>query len=298
MSDDDRPSALALALDEVRRRSVRGLKRAIRPLWMQRLASRNAASRESLLDPAGPVLSLTTYGARLAGVHYTIESIGAGSVRPSRLMLWIGHDLLAAGLPEPLQRLQQRGLEVHGCRDLGPHTKYFHAMNAVPGDRALVTADDDILYPRDWLARLVTPAAREPQFVHCHRAHVMTFGADGTLALYETWPVCHSTRPSFRHFLTGVGGVIHPPAMQAAVRAAGDAFMACCPRQDDIWLTAVAFRAGIKIRQTSPFHPVLFELPGTRSGGLARHNVQGGGNEAQLRATFSDAELATLRQAD
>lgn len=292
------PTPLEFALDAVRRRSVRGLKRAIRPIWMRRLAARNEQSRESLLDPDGPVVSLTTYGQRLAGVHYTIESIGSGTCRPSRMMLWIGHDLLATGLPEPLQRLLRRGLEVHGCHDLGPHTKYFHAMNSVPGNRPLVTADDDILYPRNWLARLVAPAARGPRLVHCHRAHVMTFEADGRLALYESWPACHSTTPSFRHFLTGVGGVIHPPAMQEVVRAAGDAFMACCPRQDDIWLTAVAFRAGIKIRQTSPFHPVLFELPGTRSGGLARHNVQGGGNESQLRATFSDAELDALRQAD
>lgn len=286
------------AIDGLRRRTLRGLKRLIRPAWMSRLAERNEHCRESLLDAEGPVVSLTTYGRRLAGVHYTIESIGAGTCRPSRLMLCIDHQLLDQGLPEALRRLRQRGLEVHGCRDLGPHTKYFHAMNLVSGDRPLVTADDDILYPRDWLARLVAPASREPHLVHCHRAHVMTFLADGELAPYETWPACHSTRPSFRHFLTGVGGVIHPPPMQSAVRAAGDAFMACCPRQDDIWLTAVAFRAGIKIRQTTPFHPVLFELPDTRSGGLARHNVQGGGNETQLRATFTATELDALRHAD
>jgi hypothetical protein len=292
------PTAFDLALDEARRRSLRGLKRLIRPLWMRRLTQRNLNSQDSLLDAGGPVVSLTTYGQRLAGVHYTIESIGAGSVRPSRLMLWIDHDMMKHGLPEPLRRLQRRGLEVHGCNDIGPHTKYFHAMNALPGTGNLVTADDDILYPQDWLARLVAAAADAPDLVHCHRAHAMTFDADGRFALYETWPPCRHTRPSFRNLLTGVGGVIHPPTMQAAVRAAGDAFMACCPRQDDIWLAAVAFRAGIRTRQTSPFHPVLFELPGTRSGGLARHNVQGGGNEQQLRATFSDAEVAALRQSD
>ena len=292
------PTLFERALVEARRRTLRGFKRMIRPIWMRRLARRNEECRESLLDPAGPALSLTTYGKRLAGVHYAIESIGDGSCRPSRLLLCIDQTLLDKGLTPGLQRLQARGLEVHGCVDVGPHTKYFHAMNTLPRDRPLVTADDDILYQRDWLSSLVAAWKAHPDLVNCHRAEVITFDGEGALAPSSTWPPSPSTRPSFRNLLTGVGGVIHPPAMQEAVVSAGDAFMACCPRNDDIWLCAVALRAGIRTRQTTPYHPVLFELPGTRADGLARHNVQADGNATQLRATVSTEELAFLRQLD
>lgn len=291
------PTPLDVALDEARRRTVRGLKRLIRPLWLRRLARRNQNSQEPLLDAQGPVVSLTTYGQRLAGVHYTIESIGAGRVRPSRLMLWIDQSLLNQGLPEPLRRLERRGLEVHGCADIGPHTKYFHAVNALPGTRGLVTVDDDILYPGDWLARLVAAAAAAPHFVHCHRAHQVSFTADGQFAPYVTWPACRSTEASHHHFFTGVAGVLYPSAVQRALRDAGNAFVECCPRADDIWVNAVAWRSGAKVRQLSPFHPVLFELPGTRNSGLARANVQGGGNDRQLADTFGATERQTLRQA-
>jgi hypothetical protein len=293
---DTPPSPLALLLDQARRRSLRGVKRLARPLWMQALARRNADSQASVLDPAGPVLSLTSFGERLDQVHYMLESVAAGELRPSRLLLWVDEQRLAQGLPPTLQRLIARGLEVKGCIDVGPHTKYYPSVSQLQLDRPLVTADDDVLYPRRWLARLVAAARRAPQFIHAHRAHRFSFGPDGQPAPYAGWPPCRVTSPSHRHFVTGVAGVLYPPAMVQALREAGDGFLACCPRADDIWLNAVALRAGVQACQVTPFHPVLFELPGSRRGGLARHNVQGGGNDAQLLATYRPEELARLQQ--
>ena len=44
----------------------------------------------------------------------------------------------------------------------------------------------------------------------------MSFDAEGHFLPYARWPACESTRPSALHFSTGVGGVLFPPAMQAA----------------------------------------------------------------------------------
>jgi len=96
------------------------------------------------------------------------------------------------------------------------------------------------------------------------------------------------------HFTTGVGGVLYPRAMQEALRSAGDGFRDCCPRADDIWLNAVAWRAGIQVCQTRNFSPLLFEVPGTRTHGLARENVQSGGNDRQLQMTYTPEERARL----
>jgi hypothetical protein len=289
------PGLAAVAADEVRRRGLRGLKRALRPIWMRRLERRNAESRESLLSAAGPVVSLTTFEPRWPRVHYTIESIAAGHLKPSRLVLWVAPSVLALGTPEPLRRLVARGLEVRSCVDLGPHKKYFPAVMQGPAARGLVTADDDVLYPADWLDKLVAAAARRPGAIHAYRAHLMAFAPDGRFLRYADWPACRSTLPSPLHFTTGVGGVFFPPAMQDMLREAGDGFRAVCPRADDIWLNAVALRAGIPACQVSVFSPLLFEVPGTRTQGLAKHNREGGGNDLQLAATYTVEERARLR---
>lgn len=291
---DARPGWGATAWHELQRRSLRGLKRALRPLWMQRLARRNERSREPLVAPGGPVVSLTTFEPRWHSVHYTIETIGAGRLRPSRLLLWVTPSLLAGGVPETLRRLADRGLEIRACEDLGPHKKYFPLVLEGPTALDLVTADDDVLYRGDWLASLAAAAALRPGYVHANRAHVMSFDADGRFLPYAQWPACRSTAPSALHFCTGVAGVLYPPAMQDALRRAGDGFRASCPRADDIWLNAVAFRAGIEVCQTRVFAPLLFEVPGTRAHGLARGNVQGGGNDRQLEATYTADERARL----
>jgi hypothetical protein len=289
------PGAWETAAHELRRRGLRGIKRLVRPLWMRRLMRRNLDSRAPLLSPDGPVVSLTTYEKRWHSVHYTIESIGCGRLRPSRLVLWIAPSVLQAGTPQPLQRLLARGLEIRTCEDLGPHKKYYPQVREGPAVRELVTADDDVLYWVDWLETLVEAAARRPAFIHAHRAHVMSFGPDGDFLPYAQWPACRSTAPSPLHFTTGVGGVLYPLAMQDALRRAGDGFRDCCPRADDIWLNAVAWRAGIQVCQTRHFSPLLFEVPGTRTHGLARENVQNGGNDRQLHMTYTADERARLR---
>ena len=78
---------------------------------------------------------------------------------------------------------------------MGPHAKYFPYVSSVSShDLPLVTADDDIIYPSDWLAGLMTAFERRPDSIHCYRAH--EFGIlDGRPALYSTWGPVTDTRP-------------------------------------------------------------------------------------------------------
>lgn len=288
------PGPWARAAHGLQRRGLRGLKRLIRPLWMRRLEQRNLDPRSPLLGD-GPVVSLTTYEPRWAAVHYTLESIGAGGLRPSRLVLWVAPSVQRQlGTPEALRRLQSRGLEIRECEDVGPHKKYFPLVMEGPLSCDMVTADDDVLYWSGWLQELSQAAGRRPQCIHAHRAHVMSFDAEGGFLPYAQWPGCEGSHASPLHFSTGVGGVLFPPMMQEALKQAGDGFRHCCPRADDIWLNAVAARAGVEVAQVRVFSPLLFEVPGTRAHGLARENVQSGGNDRQLQQTYGDAERLRL----
>lgn len=268
----------------------------VRWRWMRWLDRRNRELADPVVQDGGAVVSLTTFGQRWSSVYYTIESVGAGHVKPSRLLLWVTPSLLATGIPEPLKRLQRRGLEILGCDDVGPHTKYFPAVNHLPPRCALVTADDDVLYPLDWLERLGDTALQRPEQVVAHRARTISFLREGQLAPYVQWRHCKDVSPSPLHFALGVGGVLYPPVMQHALREAGDGFRHCCPRADDVWLKVVALRHGVDVCQIAPTPPLVTDLPGTKGSGLARHNVSGGGNDEQIRATFTLSDLRLMRR--
>ncbi len=209
-----------------------------------RLLVRNHKSAESVIGSAAANVSLTSYGKRISTVWQTIETIGAGTVKPRRLILWLDDRDVYLDPPATLKRLQTRGLEIRHCRDYGPHKKYFPYVNEVLPDEpacTLVTADDDVYYPPTWLAELL--AAHRPGEVTAFRARIRSDGA------YRTWPMCTTTEASETVFATGVSGVAYPPELLGVLRDRGEAFANVCPRADDYWLHYAAVATGIPIRQ-------------------------------------------------
>ena len=136
------------------RRTVRALLVLADMAWLL-LSNRFSRKAVATKEP-GAVVSLTTYGRRVGAVHLAIESIARGDTKPSRLILWLDDAALFANLPRPLLRLEHRGLEIRLCKNYGPHKKYYpyvESQKAFP--YPLATADDDVIYPRSWLAGLL-----------------------------------------------------------------------------------------------------------------------------------------------
>src|SRR5579859_7422220 len=224
----------------------------------------NRYGRSPITCPGAPVVSLTTFGSRVQSVHLAIESIGRGQVLPSRVILWLDDASLVNNLPIGIRRLKKRGLEISLCKDYGPYKKFYPYVESMSEFKdPLVTADDDVLYPSDWLKKLVEASQRFPDVINCHRARVIGVSQDG-IAKYEGWEMVDSTMPSYCYFATGVGGVIYPLLFQQELKKQGTAFLNCCPRGDDIWLHVQALRAGYKVRQVRKKSFRLLEIPGTQ----------------------------------
>jgi hypothetical protein len=254
----------------------------------------NRFSRRPVTGSADVAVSLTSFGHRLPLVFHAIESIAAGGARPRRLILWLDEESMASPLPANLRRLTRRGLEIRPCPDYGPHKKqYPYAATADPSGPPLVTADDDVMYPRRWLAGLVDALAQCPDVLTGYRAHEIAVVGD-RLAPYGEWRPRRGTTASFAVLCTGVSGVIYPPALLAALREEGDAFLTAAPYADDIWVHAVAVRHGIRSRQLGEEQADFLAVAGTQRGTLNRRNVREGGNDLQMAASYGPVELARV----
>lgn len=261
---------------------------------MAQLMRSNLTSKRPAVAPGGPVVSLTTHGARARTVAFTLESIAQGEVLPSRLILWLDDEpALLEKQSAMIRRLKSRGLELQHAQNLGPHKKYYPFVASQPTFQVpLVTADDDVLYSRNWLALLTTRHERFQDSVHCHRARVVGI-ANGGFTPYQAWRECTTTEPSHRHFSIGMAGVLFPPIVLQELRRRGDSFRQSCPRTDDIWLNLQAQRVGAKVRQVHATPEYFMLLPGTQKVGLMHSNFEGG-NDTALRNVFDADDLARL----
>lgn len=240
----------------------------------------------------GPIVSLTSYGARIKNVYLTIESIGRGRILPSKLILWIDDLSVLSNIPVALKRLQARGLTISYTYNYGPHKKYFPYVNEEQHFmHPLVTGDDDVLYPKYWLAELVANHHSYPNVINCFRARRIVF-TDQRLAKYADWKACSSTNPSFATFATGVSGVLYPPSFLCVLKEAGSKFEDCCPRADDIWLHQQAVKAGYRVRQVRTKALHFLGIPGSQTESLYKINAsQMSGNDTQASATYEQRDL-------
>ena len=273
-------------------RSVRDAAR-LRAILMW-LRIKNRLSTTSALGEAPVVVSLTTHGRRVERVWYTLESVARGKVRPSRIVVWLDVSLANKGLSPKLKRLRDRGVEFRFVEDIGPHQKYFYAVEeALSKGRALATIDDDTFYWSWWLKELISAQSVTPNTIVCYRARMFSFLDDGQPAPYMNWPLFSGDRAAPAVFFTGVSGVLYPVAFLEELRILGTAFKTVCPRADDIWLNYVATKTGTAARQVFQ-EPFGFpEVPDTQDIALWTYNSVGG-NDCQIRATYDAATLAKI----
>ena len=259
-----------------------------------RLGARFRRTSAVLEEPRNvPVIvSLTSFGRRIRGAIACVETLLCQSVRPDRLILWLSREDFEAGVPAVLRRLEKRGLEIKPCEDWRSYKKIIPTLLEAP-EAVIVTADDDVFYPRDWLKGLLEAYEHDPEAVHCHRSHIVGISTEGALESYSGWRSGHGLAgiPSILIFPTGVGGVLYPPGSLDPQVTSHEVFMEICPTADDIWLKAMTLLTGTPCRQTEGAPERYLEVPNSQTVSLWHTNVEGGGNDEQLRRVFSRFDL-------
>lgn len=243
------------------------------------------------------VVSLTTFNKRINDVYLTIESLFQQSLKADRIILWISREEFSPDdVPRTLRNLEQRGLTIAFCdEDLGPYKKFYYAVQQYP-DSLIVTVDDDVLYPPDTLDMLYRAWQREPEIVHCHRAHKIGFDARGQLVPYRRWDKNTSdSRPSKLIMPTGIGGVLYFPGCFHRELLNKELFLQIAPRADDIWLKAMTLKQGIacrKVEDSRPWKQRFLTIENSQLFALKRENMKRPeGNDLKIQQTFDHFNL-------
>lgn len=147
------------------------------------------------------VVSLTTFPLRIGKVHLTIQSILRQSRPADRILLWLSKEEFPeeAQLPANLLRLKEKGLDIRFCDNIRSFKKVFYTAQEFEND-VIVTADDDALYPENWLEGLWDTHEKYPGCVCCSARMRSRLKAEGW-RLIRSGTACRQTKKDLRkHF--------------------------------------------------------------------------------------------------
>ena len=240
--------------------------------------------------PGAVVVTFTSYPARIRLAAAAAASLLRQSVKPDAIVLWLDPEQFPgreADLPQEFAALRAGGLDIRWCRPgLRSYKKLVPALEAWPG-AVLVTADDDVFYPRDWLRSLLDAHRAHPGEIIARRIRHIRVDSFGIPLPYAAWPIndpC-GDNPSRLHLPTGCGGILYPPGCLHPDVSRDDIFLRVAPAADDLWFWAMAVRQGTPVRfVASPDIQSLDTVDELGPAALSRVNNDRGGNDRQFKA--------------
>lgn len=234
------------------------------------------------------IVSLTSVPKRFDTLYLTIESIFNQTLQPDKIVLYLGNNTKSIMLPKKIKKLVKRGLTIEYRDDskLGPHTKYFYALQEYKND-IVVTFDDDILYDKYLIEELYSSYLKFPKCISSVRPHKIVFTENKEIDNYNKWIFDYneadSLTPSYLLCQTGVGGVLYPPNIYPKKVFNKELINSKFKRNDDLYLYFNQVLNGIKVVRSGEKQYFLDTIEGTQDDGLVVTNLFGGGNDEIIK---------------
>lgn len=193
------------------------------------------------------IVSITSTSYRLRYMEPTLKSIREGEVQPDVLMLTLSKQKAPAplqdagiirGIDLPLFLKKYDVIVYFEEKNYGPLCKLTQALFLHQyTNNTIVCADDDIIYPSDWLSKILYFQNVYPGCLITYRARTVLTDEDGNLKPYGIWPRTNAKVTDFRRILpTGCQGMLVKPFFFNKDFYNYDKFLKTCLTNDDIWV--------------------------------------------------------------
>jgi len=225
------------------------------------------------------IISLTSIPARINVLHLCIQSLLRQDTEFQKIILWLNHELKDS-IPKNLSTLSSDKFDIRFCSTSEPHRKLVETLKIYP-DLAIVTCDDDMIYPKDWLQRLLAEHYRYPKAIVAHMCRQIRID-DKQILPYRKW---HGETPGRGSKLTvalGWGGVLYPANSLHSMVIDRERYMKLAPKADDLWFKCMSLINATDVRKTSYPDPEPVPIIGSQMFSLSKDNIDRDENRAQL----------------
>lgn len=194
------------------------------------------------------IVAFTTHGVRVKHINKTLNSLLNQTLKPYKIVITIHKDDEQYITKETYNLIKKyKFIDLIICdKKIGPHTKYFYAMQKYR-NYAVITVDDDHEYDNDLCESLWKSYIDNPNLISARRVHLIKRNEMGVPLSYNLWRYnCRDIKtPNMDLFATGVGGVLYPPDILKISDKNLPAINACL-YADDIYLKWLEEKMGIE----------------------------------------------------
>ena len=225
------------------------------------------------------IVSLTSYPARINYVHLAIKSLMLQSYKPDRIILWLAEEQFPSKkLPENLISLQKYGLEIIWIHDIYGHKKYFYPVLNQKEDEIVITFDDDIIYSKKTIERLMKTHAQFPDCLVCERAQAYDESNPYQPGRWTTISDKGVNTPSYSLNPSPGGGCMIPYRVFHEDACNEVKIRELAYKNDDIWYMFMCAHNKKKIVKTRKYHRTFSVIDGSQAEQMAFDNVQNNRN--------------------
>lgn len=223
-------------------------------------------------------VNLTTTFARQEICAQAVYSLMRQSILPDKIRIWISSEpyLRDSGIKEEPHWVSELNkihniIEIHWTKNTGPYRKLLPALRLADDDDLIVTADDDIIYGKNWLKYLISFSKKNPSHVVASRVRKILYNSLGSRKTYLAWPIItQEQRMSSNFIVTHGGGAVFRKKHINPKFLKDDSYLIICPTTDDLWFSKLISKSETQILVCPQALNELFFIE--HEDGLDNHN--------------------------
>lgn len=185
------------------------------------------------------IVSLATYSTRVHEIFCMLQSLARQTLKPKKVYLWLDENEYNDNtIPLSLKRFMDRGLTIKYAKNLKSYNKLIHTLKLHPTS-AIITLDDDFIYPHDLIERLLSAHNQQPNDIICMISRVIKT-SNNQIRPYSEWH--HNTQKKHSNICVlplGGSGTLYPPGSFHKDIMNEKLFTNLAPTADDLWFRAM-----------------------------------------------------------
>lgn len=193
------------------------------------------------------VVSITSGEDRFDELELSLYSVFNQTISPDKVILWFSNEYELSELPYSITRYIKNGLEIRFVEDKKSFTNIIYALKEFE-NHIIITAEDNICYPKDWLKKLYHSYITNPKDIHVHRAFKVKTKENTNLPSVLCEKYFNNEMAGFDYIPDIYGGVLYPPKCFTREVFREDVYKKKAKADWIVWAWVMALVSGRKIR--------------------------------------------------